>query len=59
MLAMPDITEGEPTLRYTSLATPFAASGATMQLILKVTEFSKASDVKNEILRRIYGGMRV
>ena len=52
--SMADLVEGEPTLRYTSLATPFAAAGATMQLILKVNDFTKASEVKNAILKKIY-----
>lgn len=57
MKLMPEITAGEPVLRYTSLTTPFAASGATLQIILNVTEFTKASEVKSEILRRIYSGL--
>src|SRR5207245_805167 len=48
--SMADVTAGEPSFRYSALA----SAGATAQLSIKVTDFTKAGEVKHLILRHIY-----
>ena len=48
--SMPDIIDGEPSLQYTAI-TP---ASATLLLMIRVTDFSKAAGVKNEVLKRIF-----
>jgi small-conductance mechanosensitive channel len=51
--SMPGITEGEPSLQYTA----FTLTGATLQLVIRVTDFSRAGDVRSEVLKRIFEGI--
>ncbi len=48
--ALKDLIEGDPELFYTAVTT----TGATLQLSIRITDFSRATELRHEILRRIY-----
>jgi small-conductance mechanosensitive channel len=48
--AMPTVIEGEPILHYTAVT----ATGATLQLSMRITDFSQQAEVRHEVLKRIY-----
>jgi small-conductance mechanosensitive channel len=48
--AIPNVIEGEPVLRYTAVT----ATGATLQLSMRITDFSQQGEVRHEVLKRIY-----
>ena len=48
--SMPGVIEGKPSLQYTAIA----PTGATLLLMIRVTDFSQAAEVKNEVLKRIF-----
>ncbi len=48
--ALPNVIEGEPVLHYTAVT----AAGATLQLSMRITDFSQQREVRHEVLKRIY-----
>ncbi|HET6402136.1 MAG TPA: mechanosensitive ion channel family protein [Candidatus Kapabacteria bacterium] len=48
--AMKGLAESAPTLQYTALS----ATGATLQLSIKINDFSRGSEIRHEILTRLY-----
>ena len=48
--SMKELIEGTPELHYTSIST----NGATLQLSVRITDFSQATQLRDAILRRTY-----
>lgn len=48
--AMKELVEGKPELYYTAVS----ATGATLQLSVHITDFSRATELRHEVLRRTY-----
>ena len=45
-----ELVDGEPVLRYTAIS----ATGASLQLSVRITDFSRGAELKHEILDRMY-----